>query len=110
MPSITSELFNSPINMGKLPELVCPKCKNHQLIIRDKIVKCPDEGCSWVQFRSICGVQLSMQDIEQLIRKGKTNLIKGMKSKSGKRFDAYIILNDKAESSFEFENNKIRKK
>lgn len=107
--SITRELFNTSINMGKLPEVVCPKCKNHQLIIRDKLVKCPDEACNWVQFRNICGVQLSVQDIEQLIRKGKTNFIKGMKSKSGKKFDAYIVLNEKAESSFEFENNKPKK-
>lgn len=106
---ITRELFSTSVNMGKLPEVVCPKCKNHQLIIRDKLVKCPDEACNWVQFRNICGVQLSVHDIEQLIRKGKTNLIKGMKSKSGKKFDAYIVLNEKAESSFEFENNKANK-
>lgn len=108
--SITRELFSTSVNMGKLPEVVCPKCKNHQLIIKDKLVKCPDEACNWVQFRNICGVQLSVQDIEQLIRKGKTNLIKGMKSKSGKKFDAYIVLNEKAESSFEFENNKPKSK
>jgi DNA topoisomerase-3 len=107
--SITRELFSTSVNMGKLPEVVCPKCKNHQIIIRDKLVKCPDEACNWVQFRNICGVQLSVQDIEQLVRKGKTNLIKGMKSKSGKKFDAYIVLNEKAESSFEFENNKANK-
>lgn len=108
--SITHELFNTSINMGKVPELVCPKCKNHQLIIRDKLAKCPDEACNWVQFRNICGIQLSVQDIEQLIKSGKTNLIKGMKSKSGKKFDAYIVLNEKAESSFEFENNKAKSK
>lgn len=107
--SITRELFSTSVNMGKLPEVVCPKCKKHQLIIRDKLVKCPDEACNWVQFRNICGSQLSVQDIEQLIRKGKTNLIKGMKSKSGKKFDAYMVLNEKAESSFEFENNKPKK-
>lgn len=107
--SITHELFNTSIKMGKVPELVCPKCKNHQLIIRDKLAKCPDEACNWVQFRNICGIQLSVQDIEQLIKSGKTNLIKGMKSKSGKKFDAYIVLNEKAESSFEFENNKPKK-
>lgn len=108
--SITHELFHTSINMGKVPELVCPKCKNHHLIIRDKLAKCPDEACNWVQFRNICGIQLSVQDIEQLIKSGKTNLIKGMKSKSGKKFDAYIVLNEKAESSFEFENNKAKSK
>ena len=33
-----------------------------------------------------------------------------MKSKAGKKFDAYIVLNDKAESSFEFAKNKSYKK
>lgn len=108
--SITDELFNTSVNMSKLPEVVCPKCENHQLIIRDKLVKCPDDACSWVQFRNICGAQLSVQDIEQLIGTGKTNLIRGMKSKSGKKFDAYIVLNEKAESSFQFENNKPKSK
>ncbi len=33
-----------------------------------------------------------------------------MKSKAGKKFDAYIVLNDSAESSFEFEKSKNYKK
>lgn len=74
--------------------------------IQDKIVKCPDEAYNWVQFRIVCGVQIGIVDIESLVGNGKTSLIKGMKSKAGKTFDAYIVLNDKAESSFEFEKRK----
>lgn len=107
--SITNELQQTSIAQTNLPKLVYPKCKNHQLIIRDKIAKCPDEVCSWVQFRNVCGVQVSIADIENLVNKGKTSLIKGMKSKAGKKFDAYIVLNEKAESSFEFEKNKSPK-
>lgn len=108
--SITNELLQTSIALNNLPKLVCPKCKSQQLIIRDKIVKCPDEVCNWVQFRNICGVQIGIADIESLVCKGKTSLIKGMKSKAGKKFDAYIVLNDKAESSFEFAKNKSYKK
>ena len=93
-----------------LPSLVCPKCKKQQLIIRDKIVKCTDEVCNWVQFRNVCGVQVSITDIESLVNTGKTSLIRGMKSKAGKKFDAYIVLNEKAESYFEFEKSKLPKK
>lgn len=32
--------------------------------------------------------------------------IKGMKSKAGKKFNAYIILKDDCKSSFEFEKQK----
>jgi DNA topoisomerase-3 len=108
--AITSELLQTSIAKENLPELVCPKCKSHQLVIRDKIVKCPDVICNWLQFRNVCGVQLSIADIESLVNTGKTSLVKAMKSKSGKKFDAYIILNDKMESSFEFEKSKLSKK
>jgi DNA topoisomerase-3 len=108
--SITNELLQTAIAQENLAMLDCPKCKNRQLIIRDKIVKCPDEVCNWVQFRNVCGVQIGIADIGSLINKGKTSLIKGMKSKSGKKFDAYIVLNDKAESSFDFEKSKPPKK
>ena len=108
--SITNELLETAIGQENLPKLDCPKCHRQQLIIRDKIVKCPDETCNWVQFRSVCGVQIGIADIESLVNKGITSLIKGMKSKAGKKFDAYIVLNDKAESSFEFENSKSYKK
>ncbi|MNE77885.1 DNA topoisomerase III [compost metagenome] len=108
--SITNELLQISIAQENLPKLICPKCKKQQLIIRDKIVKCPDEVCNWVQFRNVCGVQIGIADLEILVNKGKTSLIKGMKSKAGKKFDAYIVLNDNAESSFEFEKSKLRKK
>jgi len=79
------------------------------LIIRDKIVKCPDEVCNWIQFRNVCGIQIAIADIENLINKKKTSLIKGLKSKAGKKFDAYILLNEDFTTSFEFEQNKSPK-
>lgn len=108
--SITDELLHTSIAQNNLPKLTCPKCKSQQLIIRDKIVKCPDENCNWVQFRNVCGIQIGIADIENLVNKGRTSLIKGMKSKAGKKFDAYIVLNEQAESSFEFEKNKSNKR
>lgn len=104
--SITNELLQTSIVQPRLPKLVCPKCKSQDLVIRDKIVKCPGEECNWLQFRKVCGVQIGIPDIESLVNNGKTSLIKGMKSRSGKKFNAYIVLNDKAESSFEFKKNK----
>lgn len=106
--SITEELLQTSIAKTNLPTLVCPKCKKQRLIIRDKIVKCPDEICNWVQFRNVCGVQVSIPDIESLLSTGKTSLIKGMQSKSGKKFNAYIVLNEKAESSFSFSFEKLK--
>ncbi|CDS99018.1 DNA topoisomerase III [Sphingobacterium sp. PM2-P1-29] len=108
--SITRELLYTGIPHEKQPELTCPKCKCRQLLIWHKVVKCPDEACGWLQFRIVCGVPLSLADIESLLTKGKTNLIKGMKSNSGNKFNAYIVMNDKAETSFEFENRKPKRK
>ncbi|HAY3551851.1 TPA: DNA topoisomerase III [Elizabethkingia meningoseptica] len=108
--SITDELLQTSIAQNNFPKLTCPKCKSQQLIIRDKIVKCPDEVCSWVQFRNVCGIQISIADIENLVNKKKTSLLKGMKSKAGKKFDAHIVLNEDYTTSFEFANNKSYKK
>ncbi|MBL7761302.1 MAG: DNA topoisomerase III [Flavobacteriaceae bacterium] len=108
--SITDELLQTSIASTNQPKLTCPKCKSQQLIIRDKIVKCPYEACNWVQFRTVCGVQISIENVTSLVNKGKTSLIKGMTSKAGKKFDAYIILKENAESSFEFEKNKSSKR
>jgi len=108
--SITDELLQTSIASTNQPKLTCPKCKSQQLIIRDKIVKCPDEVCNWVQFRNVCGVQIGIADIENLVNKRKTSLIKGMKSKAGKKFDAYIVLKEDCTTSFEFDKNKSYKK
>lgn len=99
---VTNELLSITISKQNIPKLICPKCMKEELILRDKFVKCSDELCGWIQFRSICGKTLTNAEVQLLVEKRKTSLIKGMKSRSGKSFDAFIILNDKAESSFEF--------
>ncbi|PIF46459.1 topoisomerase-like protein [Chryseobacterium sp. 52] len=99
---ITNELLLLRIQQENIPQLKCPKCQQHTIIIKDKIVKCPDEQCNWMFFRTICGIQLSITDITLLLTQNKTSLIKNMKSKNGKNFDAYIVLNDDCKISFEF--------
>lgn len=99
---ITQELLSLNIPQENIPELKCPKCQQHNLIIKDKIVKCPDEQCQWILFRIICGVQLSIDDITSLLIKGKTPLIKNIQSKNGKKFQAFIILKDDYTTAFQF--------
>ncbi|WBV56443.1 DNA topoisomerase 3 [Chryseobacterium daecheongense] len=102
---ITSELLSLHIPQENIPQLKCPRCQQHNLIIKDKIVKCPDEQCNWILFRTICGVQLSIKDLTLLLTQNKTSLIKNMKSKNGKKFDAYICLQDDYSTTFEFSDN-----
>ncbi|MBO9676386.1 MAG: DNA topoisomerase 3 [Sphingobacteriaceae bacterium] len=108
--SITSELLNAPIVGENYLQLTCPKCKRQQLLAWEKFIKCSNKSCDWIQFLNVCGVQVDIKEIEKLITGGKTSLIKGMKSKAGKKFDAYIVLNGTGETSFEFENDKTKKR
>ncbi|ABQ06042.1 type IA DNA topoisomerase [Flavobacterium johnsoniae] len=100
--SITKELLETPRPHDMVPDLCCPRCNINRLLITENMVKCPEKECRWVQFRNVCGVQISLADIEILLRTGRTPLLKGMKSRAGKSFDAYIVMNYKAETSFEF--------
>lgn len=99
---ITNELLSLHIPQENIPQLKCPKCQYHHLIIKDKIIKCPDEQCSWILFRTICGIQLSIKDLTLLLTQNKTSLIKNMKSKNGKKFDAFIILKNDFSTTFAF--------
>ncbi|SMO72325.1 DNA topoisomerase [Chryseobacterium rhizoplanae] len=78
---ITSELLSLHIPQENIPQLKCPKCQQHHLIIKEKIVKCPDDQCNWILFRTICGIQLSIKDITLLLTQNKTSLIKNMNIK-----------------------------
>lgn len=99
---ITKELLETSSSQITAPELCCPKCKTDKMAVSENMVKCPKKDCRWVQFRNVCGLQISLGDIEILLRTGRTPLLKGMKSRAGKSFDAYIVINEKAETSFEF--------
>jgi DNA topoisomerase-3 len=99
---ITHELLSLSIPQENGPELKCPQCQHSNLVIKDKTVQCPSEQCSWMLFRTICGIQLNIQEITSLITEGKSPLIKNMKSKNGKTFNACIVLKDDYNISFEF--------
>lgn len=101
--SITSELLAIE-PQTTTDRLACPKCKEYTLQIREKLVKCIDFECNWTFFQSICGLKLSLEDISTLIKSGKTKLLKGLLSKAGKKFNAYLVLKNDYSTGFEFEN------
>ena len=107
--AITQELHYLSVESEKQPELVCPKCKIQKLVIRDQLIKCVDENCNWILFRKICGIQLNIMNLEMIIHKGRTCLLKGMTSKSGKKFDAFIVMNSDGKTSFTFPEKTKRK-
>ena len=53
-------------------------------------------------WKSIAEKNISAAQAKKLIGKRKTDLIKGFKSKSGKEFNAYLILKDDYSTGFVF--------
>ncbi|WP_172914938.1 type IA DNA topoisomerase, partial [Capnocytophaga canis] len=105
---LTQALLKLTIPQKKHLQLCCPKCQQQTLKIFEKVVKCPDENCNWTFFRNICGKNIDEQTLKTLLETRKSPLIKAMKSKMGKTFDAYLVLNENAETSFEFPKKKSK--
>ncbi|ODA40782.1 type IA DNA topoisomerase [Desulfosporosinus sp. BG] len=84
---------------------LCPRCGG-DVIEGQKGFGCASwrEGCRFVVWKDpIYGKVLTPNQIKSLLKKGKTPLIKGFKSKSGKSFAAYLIWENPAEAKLKFE-------
>lgn len=103
---ITEELLQVSIPKPEIEQYECPQCKEISLRIYPKIVKCQNENCEFKLFRLVCQKQLSERDTLTLVKTRKSPLLKGLKSKAGKSFDAYLVLSDDGSTSFEFPEKK----
>lgn len=106
---ITEELLATTIITNELQTLVCPKCKCETILVYPKVAKCTKAECGLVIFRSICGKTISETQISDLLSKGKTGIIKGLKSKVGKQFDASLELDTDFKVKFVFPPQKTKK-
>ncbi len=52
------------------------------------------EGCKFVIWKTIAGKRITEANVKQLLKSGKSNLIKGFKSRKETEFDAYLKLED----------------
>jgi DNA topoisomerase-3 len=81
----------------------CPLC---QAEIKDfpKSFSCSrwKEGCGFTIWKIVAQKKLTEPIIKTLITKKKTALLKGFKSKAGKSFEAYLLLNKEGKVEFEF--------
>lgn len=97
---------DAPEKVSKLENLIeknkyidkvgnCPSCDG---LIEDKgkFYGCLGyhDGCKFTLPKKWAGKKLTENQIKQLLNKGKTGLIKGFKNKKGKKFDAYLLLED----------------
>jgi DNA topoisomerase-3 len=88
--------------------LTCPRCDQGRIIEGRRGFGCNRfrEGCDFVVWKEIGGKRLTEKQVHALICKGKTGLLKGFKSKSGKKFDARLRLDPQWQVAFEFPNRK----
>ena len=76
----------------------CPRC-GKSIRIGEKSAWCPD--CNFTIWRTVAGKTLSEETIKALLKNGKTSVLKGFTSKSGKTFDAALKLDKDGKLSFE---------
>ncbi|HBK40333.1 MAG TPA: DNA topoisomerase III [Porphyromonadaceae bacterium] len=99
---ITEELLEMDFPQDENNFFVCPKCQKTTVKLFDKVAKCSDDVCNWLLFRNICGKTLSKIEVMTILTNKKSPLLKNLKSKAGKTFDAYIVLDDEGKMEFEF--------
>lgn len=77
----------------------CPMC-GKELASTSAFIAC--RACNFKFYPQIAGKVLTFGQIETLLTKGKTGILKGFKSKTGKSFDAALSLNHEAKAEFVF--------
>lgn len=97
----------------KLEGFSCPDCGG-RLLVKAKGISCENynsadpNSCKFYLGKIIAGKNLSNENIEQLLKEGKTETIRGFKGKSGKKFDACLCLKkneaNKTEVVFDFDS------
>lgn len=92
----------NPEPLGK-----CPVCGG-VVSETERAYKCMDgkKSCKLSVGRVILGKRIEREDVETLIKTGKTPLISGFISRRGRPFSAYLVLNDDGKVGFEFEPRK----
>lgn len=63
-------------------------------------------GCGFQVWKRVSGKAISIAQITKLLAKGKTDVIKGFTGKSGKPFDARLVLKPDKSIGFEFADRK----
>lgn len=79
---------------GAMARLItpCPTC-GKEIMIRPKGFFCT--GCEFKIWGEFCGKKLTQNQVEKLIKEGKTNVIKGFKKRDESTFDTALVLENK---------------
>ena len=66
-----------------------------------------EQGCNFVIWKQIAGKKITTKQAQDLMQNGKTGLINGFKAKSGKKFDAALVLGHDGKVNFEDTSRRI---
>ena len=93
-----STKFNQTV-LGK-----CPLCQS-KIVEYPKSFSCDQwrNGCPAVIWKEIAGLTLDRSHVKVLLTNGKTERLKGFKSKKGKPFEATLIFSKEGKVQFSFE-------
>jgi DNA topoisomerase III len=82
----------------------CPLCGS-DVIEQEKSYRCSGwrSGCKFAIWKTIAGKRISARTAQALLRRGRSQVLKGFKAKSGRAFDARLKL-DQGEVRFDFES------
>lgn len=82
---------------------ICPKCGKNVLEY-PKTYSCESgkDGCGFTVWKAIAKKNITIPQVEKLLKNKKTGLIKGFTSKSGKPFNAFLVLKNDHSIGFEF--------
>lgn len=74
----------------------CPSCDGGSIEDRGNFYGCTNysDGCKFTLPKRWAGKAIPLKQIQNLLLKGETDLIKGFKSKKGNKFDAHLVLKD----------------
>ncbi|WP_099371943.1 type IA DNA topoisomerase [Sphingobacterium sp. 1.A.5] len=79
-----------PLQKGKIK---CPKCKQGQIQLYDKVAQCDHyaRGCDFKIWRTLNGVFLDEKEMKNLLEKGKTSVLQGIRNQEGQTVTAPLV-------------------
>ena len=86
----------------------CPQCQTGVVRGTPKGAGCSrwKEGCKFSIWREVFGKELEDEDIQDLVTKKRTKLIKGFKRKDGSgTYDAQLVINEEFKVRLDFDNS-----
>lgn len=74
----------------------CPKCPKGQIQLYDKVAQCDHyaRGCDFKIWRTLNGVFLEEKEMKNLLEKGRTSVLKGVKTREGTTVDSALTYRD----------------